>query len=129
MIDETALVVFSGGQDSTTCLFWAKREFKQVCALSFRYGQKHEREVELARRIAEGAGVSFTAMELPFIGTLGHNLTDIHVLTLLCPGAIFFSLAWRPFGLVSGVYATSSRGYHRRTTVAIRIVVTRLSSR
>lgn len=77
MIDETALVVFSGGQDSTTCLFWAKREFKQVCALSFRYGQKHEREVELARRIAEGAGVSFTAMELPFIGTLGHNaLTD-----------------------------------------------------
>ena len=48
-----------------------------MCALSFRYGQKHEREVELARRIAEGAGVSFTAMELPFIGTLGHNaLTD-----------------------------------------------------
>ena len=77
MTNETALVVFSGGQDSTTCLFWAKREFKEVQALSFRYGQKHEKEVELARRIAEGAGVPFTAMDLPLIGTLGRNaLTD-----------------------------------------------------
>ena len=77
MTNETALVVFSGGQDSTTCLFWAKREFKEVHALSFRYGQKHEKEVELARRIAEGTGVPFTAMDLPLIGTLGRNaLTD-----------------------------------------------------
>ena len=77
MTNETALVVFSGGQDSTTCLFWAKREFKEVQALSFRYGQKHENEVELARRIAEGAGVPFTAMDLSLIGTLGRNaLTD-----------------------------------------------------
>ena len=46
---EAALVVFSGGQDSTTCLFWAKRNFKKVYALSFLYGQKHQKEVELAR--------------------------------------------------------------------------------
>lgn len=46
---DTALVVFSGGQDSTTCLFWAKREFKKVYALSFLYGQKHQKEVDLAR--------------------------------------------------------------------------------
>lgn len=77
MTNETALVVFSGGQDSTTCLFWAKREFKDVCALSFRYGQKHEREVELAGGIARRAGVAWEAMDLPLIGTLGHNaLTD-----------------------------------------------------
>ena len=57
MDKEVALVVFSGGQDSTTCLFWAKREFKRVVALSFLYGQKHEKEVELAREIARKADV------------------------------------------------------------------------
>ena len=46
MNNEAALVVFSGGQDSTTCLFWAKKHFKKVYALSFLYGQKHEKEVE-----------------------------------------------------------------------------------
>lgn len=74
---ETALVVFSGGQDSTTCLYWAKRSFKKVVALSFLYGQKHSQEVTLAEKIARKAGVEFHAMDVSFIGTLGHNaLTD-----------------------------------------------------
>ncbi len=51
MNKESALVVFSGGQDSTTCLFWAKRNFKKVYALSFLYGQKHEKEVEAGARL------------------------------------------------------------------------------
>ena len=77
MIDDKVLVVFSGGQDSTTCLFWAKREFKEVYAVSYRYGQKHEIEVELARKIAEKAGVPFEEMSIPLVGQLGHNsLTD-----------------------------------------------------
>lgn len=77
MIDDKVLVVFSGGQDSTTCLFWAKREFKEVFAVSYRYGQKHEIEVELARKIAEKAGVPFEEMSIPLVGQLGHNsLTD-----------------------------------------------------
>ena len=77
MIDDKVLVVFSGGQDSTTCLFWAKREFKEVFAVSYRYGQKHENEVELARKIAEKAGVTFAVMDIPLVGQLGHNsLTD-----------------------------------------------------
>lgn len=75
--NDSALVVFSGGQDSTTCLFWARKHFQQVCALSFRYGQKHAGEVEIARNIAEQAGVPFEVMDLPFIGGLGRNsLTD-----------------------------------------------------
>ena len=74
---EVALVVFSGGQDSTTCLFWAKRKFREVVALSFLYGQKHEKEVELAREIARDADVKFEVMDVSFIGKLGHNsLTD-----------------------------------------------------
>ena len=75
--DEKALVVFSGGQDSTTCLFWAKREFREVMALSYRYGQKHVKEVELAHAIAEKAGVEHVIIDVPLIGQLGHNsLTD-----------------------------------------------------
>ena len=60
---ETALVVFSGGQDSTTCLFWAKRNFKNVYALRFLYGQKHQKEVELAREIARKAEVEFDMLD------------------------------------------------------------------
>lgn len=77
MNNETALVVFSGGQDSTTCLFWAKKHFKKVLALSFLYGQKHQHEVEIAQAIAVKAGVEMEVMDVSFIGKLGHNsLTD-----------------------------------------------------
>lgn len=77
MNHEAALVVFSGGQDSTTCLFWAKKHFKKVYALSFVYGQKHQQEVEIARAIAHEADVEFEAMDVSFIGHLGRNsLTD-----------------------------------------------------
>lgn len=77
MNHDAALVVFSGGQDSTTCLFWAKKHFKKVYALSFIYGQKHQLEVEIAREIARNADVEFQAMDVSFIGHLGRNsLTD-----------------------------------------------------
>ena len=59
MTHEAALVVFSGGQDSTTCLFWAKKHFQKVYALSFVYGQKHAHEVEIAEQIAREAAVHF----------------------------------------------------------------------
>ena len=73
MNKETALVVFSGGQDSTTCLFWAKKHFKKVVALSFVYGQKHVKEVELAKAIASRAGVDWDCMDVSFVGSLGRN--------------------------------------------------------
>ena len=75
-----ALVVFSGGQDSTTCLFWAKKHFEEVYALSFLYGQKHVKEVEIARGIARKAEVHFDVMDVPLIGQLGKNsLTDTSI--------------------------------------------------
>ena len=83
------LVVFSGGQDSTTCLYWAKKHFKEVYALSFIYGQKHVKEVELARELARKAGVSFDVMDVSFIGHLGKKRSPKEVsLTPLCPDAI-----------------------------------------
>lgn len=77
IMGESALVVFSGGQDSTTCLFWAKQRFNRVVALSFRYGQRHALEVELARDIAKEADVEFHVLDVPLVVQLGSNsLTD-----------------------------------------------------
>ncbi len=71
--DEGVLVVLSGGQDSTTCLFWAKQYFKDVYALSFQYGQRHNEETELARKMAERAGAHWELMDLSFISSLSDN--------------------------------------------------------
>lgn len=60
---DAALVLLSGGQDSTTCLFWAKQHFDTVRALGFDYGQKHRVELEQARVIADKAEVSFTVLD------------------------------------------------------------------
>lgn len=74
---EKALVIFSGGQDSTTCLFWAKQHFSEVRALTFFYGQKHRLEVERAHDIATGAGIPFELQDVSFISRLGRSsLTD-----------------------------------------------------
>jgi len=55
--DPTAVVLLSGGLDSTTVLAIAKSEGFALHALSFRYGQRHSGEIEAAKRIAIGAGV------------------------------------------------------------------------
>jgi 7-cyano-7-deazaguanine synthase len=56
---KTALVCFSGGQDSTTCLYWAKKNFRRVEAVIFRYGQRHEIEVEVASKITTSTRLKF----------------------------------------------------------------------
>lgn len=56
---KSCLVLLSGGQDSTTCLFWAKGNFENVVAIGFDYGQKHKVELEAAAQIAAIAGVSY----------------------------------------------------------------------
>lgn len=52
-----AMVVLSGGQDSTTCLYWARANFDEVHAVTFDYGQRHRREIDAAVEVARLAGV------------------------------------------------------------------------
>lgn len=73
--EKTALVLLSGGQDSVTCLFWAKQNFKNVEALGFNYGQKHLVELEQAKLIAEKAEIPLHIMNVA--GMLqGSSLTE-----------------------------------------------------
>ena len=72
-----ALVCFSGGQDSTTCLFWAKKHFEYVETVTFKYGQRHENEVDIAEKIALIAGVPFQLLDMSLLMHLAPNsLTD-----------------------------------------------------
>lgn len=69
-----AVVLFSGGVDSTTALHWARRRFAPVFALVFDYGQSHRLEVEMARRIAAGLATGCEVATLPLAGLLRSSL-------------------------------------------------------
>lgn len=52
--NDRALVLFSGGQDSATCLAWALETFREVETIGFDYGQRHAVELECRERLREG---------------------------------------------------------------------------
>jgi 7-cyano-7-deazaguanine synthase len=72
-IPRSALVVFSGGQDSTTCLHWAMGVFARVETLFFDYGQRHLREREAAEAIATRLQLPFRVFRLDFFREMGGN--------------------------------------------------------
>ena len=79
MSPNTALVIFSGGQDSTTCLFQAMQQYgaENVQAITFAYGQRHGIELERAASIAQELGIRQTVLDLSLITAITHNaLTD-----------------------------------------------------
>lgn len=76
---QKALVLLSGGQDSTTCLYWALDKFSaaNVETVTFDYGQRHRIELECASKIATMAAVTNTMLPINTFAALGGNsLTD-----------------------------------------------------
>ncbi len=68
-----ALILHSGGQDSTTCLVWALKKFRNVEVISFDYGQRHKAELRAARTIARKLSLPHKTIRLPFLKTLTAN--------------------------------------------------------
>ena len=129
-----ALVVLSGGQDSTTCLYWALDKFGSdaVESITFDYGQRHKVELECATAVADLAGVPNKILPIDTFEALGGNaltdkgidvLDDIDAKTNLpntfVPGRniVFLTFAaayaWRKQirNLVTGVAQTDYSGY------------------
>lgn len=75
MKKEKAIVVFSGGQDSTTCLFWALKRFEEVIAVTFDYNQRHKAEIDCAINITQELGIV-------------HHILDMQLLNQLAPNAL-----------------------------------------
>ncbi len=73
MTTEKAVVVFSGGQDSTTCLYWAMKRFGEVEAITFDYGQRHKSELEYAQRIAEKLNIPHRILDMSLLNQLAPN--------------------------------------------------------
>ncbi|WP_407638473.1 7-cyano-7-deazaguanine synthase QueC [Bacillus alveayuensis] len=74
-MSQKAVVVFSGGQDSTTCLFWALKQFAEVVAVTFDYQQRHQLEIDVAKNIAKELSVK-------------HHILDMSLLNQLAPNAL-----------------------------------------
>jgi len=70
---EKAVVVFSGGQDSTTCLFWALERFETIEAVTFQYGQRHAAELDCARSICEELGIRQHQLDMDLLNQLAPN--------------------------------------------------------
>ncbi|WP_019781558.1 7-cyano-7-deazaguanine synthase QueC [Streptococcus sobrinus] len=78
---QSALVVFSGGQDSTTCLFWALKHYDHVEAVTFAYGQRHSQEVEVAKEIAKNLKIKHQVLDMSLLGQITNNAltSDIEI--------------------------------------------------
>lgn len=73
MKQEKAVVVFSGGQDSTTCLLWAITQYEEVYTVTFDYGQRHIEEIKCAEEIANELKVPFKVLDMTLINQLSAN--------------------------------------------------------
>jgi len=72
-MNRKALVLLSGGQDSTTCLFWAKKNFDHVEAIGFNYGQRHKKELQCALEITKNAYIKYYIVNINTLDEISQN--------------------------------------------------------
>jgi 7-cyano-7-deazaguanine synthase len=132
-VKDTALVLFSGGQDSTTCVAWALARYRQVETVGFRYGQRHAVEMECREPIRQAlasarlgadhvvdlstaiAGLGQTAMTADIAIEMGQSglpntfVPGRNLLFLTCAAAIAYRRGLRR--IVAGVCETDFSGY------------------
>jgi len=73
------IVLFSGGIDSTTSLYWALKRFERVHALTFDYGQRHRIEIIMAQRLAKKLGIPQKTLQVDLKQIGGSSLTDTKI--------------------------------------------------
>ncbi len=73
---QNAVVLLSGGLDSVTCFYWAKANYTNVTAVSFNYGQRHNSELNAAKKIAATAQVNHRIIDIDLAQLGGSALTD-----------------------------------------------------
>lgn len=71
-----AVILFSGGIDSTTALYWAKGKFAHIYPVIIDYSQKHNIEVINAEKIVSGINLDYTIIKFPLKGILRSSLID-----------------------------------------------------
>jgi 7-cyano-7-deazaguanine synthase len=131
MDKKSALVLLSGGQDSITCLYWAKQKFEKVKALNIFYGQRHAIEIEAAKKVAHLVEVDYYEIKTDILRDIGDSalisLGDIsashrssnQLPASFVPGrnVLFLTIAavlaykWEINDIVTGVCQTDSSGY------------------
>lgn len=127
-----AVVVFSGGQDSTTCLVQALQQYDEVHAITFDYGQRHKLEIEVAQSLAKELGVkahkvmdvgllnelaisSLTRDDIPVSHELGENglpnsfVPGRNILFLTLAGIYAYQVGAQT--VITGVCETDFSGY------------------
>jgi 7-cyano-7-deazaguanine synthase len=136
--ESAALVLFSGGQDSATCLAWALDRYERVETVGFDYGQRHRVELDCRTRLIEGLRAGFPdwsgrlgadhVLDIPVLGQISDTAltreTEIvagegGLPSTFVPGRnlLFFALAgalaWRRGArhLVAGMCETDYSGY------------------
>jgi len=73
------IVLFSGGIDSTTALYWAKNKYDRVRALTFDYGQRHRIEIDFSKQAIKNTGIPQTVLALDLTQIGGSSLTDENI--------------------------------------------------